>query len=107
MLRLYIYQNERLADAVPAASATRQPPPPRQINKFCLFGGERTTTIGTPTDLGEGNRELRAIWRKLTTCVDLVKALARGQGLTDLRDMDGVVVGAPEAQVGVVGHVVV
>lgn len=71
-----------------------------KINKFCLFGGERTTTIGSPTDLGEGNRELRAIWRALSTRRDLAQALARGQGLTDLRDMDGVVMGAPSAQVG-------
>lgn len=70
-----------------------------QINKFCLFGGERTTTIGKPSDLGEGNRDLRAIWRALSTPRDLVRALVRGQGLTDLRDMDGVVMAAPESEV--------
>ncbi|CAM9336546.1 unnamed protein product [Pylaiella littoralis] len=69
------------------------------INKFFLFGGERTTTVGKPSDLGEGNRNLRAIWRALSTPKDLVRALARGQGLTDLRDMDGVVMNAPESQV--------
>lgn len=73
-----------------------------QINKFCLFGGERTTTIGKPSDLGEGNRELRAIWRAraLSTTRDLVRALVQGQGLTDLRDMDGVIMAAPESEVG-------
>lgn len=71
-----------------------------QINKFLLFGGERTTTIGKPSDLGEGNRDLRAIWRALSTPKALVRALARGQGLTDLRDMDGVVMNAPESEVG-------
>ncbi|CAM9550893.1 unnamed protein product, partial [Hapterophycus canaliculatus] len=68
------------------------------INKFGLFGGERTTTIGKPSDLGDGNRDLRAIWRALSTPKDLVEALARGQGLTDLRDMDGVVMNAPGAE---------
>ena len=72
-----------------------------QINKFCLFGGERTTTIGKPSDLGEGNRDLRAIWRALSTPRDLVRALVRGQGLTDLRDMDGVVMAAPASEVTV------
>lgn len=70
-----------------------------QVNKFALFGGERTTTIGKPTDLGEGNRELRAIWRALSNPKDLVRALARGQGLTDLRDMDGVVMNGPDPEV--------
>lgn len=71
-----------------------------QVNKFFLFGGERTTTIGKPSDLGDGNRDLRAIWRTLSTPRDLVRALVRGQGLVDLRDMNGVVMNAPESQVG-------
>lgn len=66
-----------------------------QISKFSLLSGERTTTVGNPTDLGEGNRDLRAMLRSLSSPKSLVHALAQGQGLTDLRDVDGVLMSAP------------
>ena len=72
----------------------------RQISKFSLLSGERTTTVGYPTNLGEGNRDLRAMLRSLSNPKILVRALARGQGLTDLRDAEGVLMSAPSLKVG-------
>lgn len=66
----------------------------RQISKFVLFSGERTTTVGKPTELGDGDRDLRAILRTVASPKDLERALILGQSLTDLRDMDGVLMSA-------------
>lgn len=70
-----------------------------QITKFVLLSGERTTTIGNPTNLVEGNRDVRAMLRSLSNPKDFVRALANGQGLEDLRDIDEVVMSAPDPQV--------
>lgn len=72
---------------------------PQKVSKFVLFSGERTTTVGTPSNLGEGNRELRAMLRNLSRPRDLVNVLALGQGLTDLLDLDGVLMSAADPSV--------
>lgn len=73
---------------------------PLQISKCNLYGGERTTTIGKPTVLTETNRDLRAKLRTFSSQKDMVQALAEGQELTDLRDIDGVMMSAPDPPVG-------
>lgn len=50
--------------------------------------------VGSPVDLGDGDRMLRHRLRSLTP-KDLVGVLADGQGLPDLQDMDGVLASVP------------
>lgn len=69
----------------------------KKVTKFDVFGGERLTTMGIPVDLGDGNRDLRATLRTVNVPNDLVRVLAAGQGLTDLRDIDGVLIAAPKS----------
>lgn len=44
---------------------------------------------------------MRSILRTLSTLKTLVQALAQGQGLADLRDIDGVLMSAPDPLVSV------
>lgn len=51
--------------------------------------------MGNPTDLREGDRDMRFVVRNLIISNKLVSVLARGQGQLDLRDINGVFISAP------------